>query len=283
MRVLLVGVVVLLLSGPVAAQGTLARTRIDREPTPKLEPPDEPAARSSSGFEPTDDSAGDLWGGLATFGALAVTSPLWAPAVLLNDDLLRCGYFAGHPYAGGYGGYLIVNPTKDDPEFDSLRTWAVRVGIEDGHDFRSVNRLGTLFALDTSSRWGISSRWDYYRERLTGNASDATTLGDFHVTYRIAQAGCIQIHAGLGGRWRFDEHTVDGGGSFLYSADVFLREPVVFSTSVDLGNLDRKFVVRARASFGLQLSHAELLVGYDFLRFGDVNLQGPFAGLRLWF
>jgi hypothetical protein len=70
---------------------------------------------------------------------------------------------------------------------------------------------------------------------------------------------------------------------FLYSADVFPIEPVVISASIDLGNLDNAFVIHGRGTIGWQIDRFELFVGYDFLRIGAVNLQGPLAGLRLWF
>jgi hypothetical protein len=34
---------------------------------------------------------------------------------------------------------------------------------------------------------------------------------------------------------------------------------------------------------GLIHRHWELFGGYDFYRIGAVDLQGPMAGLRLWF
>ena len=40
---------------------------------------------------------------------------------------------------------------------------------------------------------------------------------------------------------------------------------------------------RARATVGVLYRGLELFTGYDYLNIGGVDLQGPLAGLRLWF
>jgi hypothetical protein len=91
------------------------------------------------------------------------------------------------------------------------------------------------------------------------------------------------MHAGLGARLLFDRRTTQGGFNFLYGADFFPVDPVVLSTQIDLGNLPHAFVFHARGTVGWQLGRFELFGGYDFLRIGSTNFQGPLAGLRLWF
>jgi hypothetical protein len=294
-RVLVIGVI-LALASPASAQGILARTRMHPPPSaPEPAPPAPSSTTNSSSSSNTWDGVSDsdagLWGYLAAvgLGTVLATSPLWGPAGIVGDNFDTPAYFPGYPHAVARAGYLVVGPSQDefeagtflDPEY--LKSWGLRAAVEDGHDFGSLNRIGTRIDFDTTCRLGASMHWDYYHDHLGDHLSDETTLGDAHLTVRIAQADWIQMHAGLGGRWRFDEHTVNGGASFLYSADVFLWNPVILSSEVDLGNLDRQFIVRSRTSLGAHLGHCELLAGYDFLRLGSVNLQGPFAGVRLWF
>ena len=50
-----------------------------------------------------------------------------------------------------------------------------------------------------------------------------------------------------------------------------------------MGNLDHAFVTRVRGSVGIQLQHAELFAGYDWLRIGSADLHGPMVGVRFWF
>jgi hypothetical protein len=73
------------------------------------------------------------------------------------------------------------------------------------------------------------------------------------------------------------------GFNITYGGDVFPCKPVVISSSLDLGNLGSASVIRLRGTVGLIHRHWEVFGGYDFYRIGSVDLQGPMAGLRLWF
>jgi hypothetical protein len=108
-------------------------------------------------------------------------------------------------------------------------------------------------------------------------------VGDVNLVYRIAQADWVQMHAGVGGRIWTDRYATYGGFNFTYGADFFPLKPLVISTQLDLGNLSDAFVTRARATVGWQINRLELYGGYDFLRIGSVNFQGPMIGARLWF
>ena len=118
---------------------------------------------------------------------------------------------------------------------------------------------------------------------LGGGQSDETLLGDTELTYRFVQREWVQMHAGLGFRLLADRWDTRAGFNFFYGADVYPVAPLVLSTAVDLGNLDAAFVVHARFTAGVNYRNWELLAGYDFLRVGSVNLQGPLLGLRFWF
>jgi hypothetical protein len=91
------------------------------------------------------------------------------------------------------------------------------------------------------------------------------------------------MHTGLGVRVLADRSDPRAGFNFLYGADLFALNPLVLSTVLDLGNLDAAFVIHMRTTVGIVYRHGELLAGYDFLRIGSVNLQGPLIGLRFWF
>jgi hypothetical protein len=91
------------------------------------------------------------------------------------------------------------------------------------------------------------------------------------------------MYAGLGCRLLTDDRDTRAGVNFVYGGDWFPARPLVVSASCDLGNLDAAFVVRARATVGAAWRRWEVFGGYDFLRIGSVNLQGPMLGLRVWF
>jgi hypothetical protein len=272
----------LLLAAPAArAQGLLERSR--REPA-KAPAADDGPDRCAS--EDDESALGELFGPVA---AVVLGAPFTVPHALLGDDLDRSASFPGHPYARPEGGFLDTalrrEPEAPGPWYDpaALKPWSARAQLENGNNFSGLNRTGAALVFDTGSRFGLSSRWDHFQERLGCGCRDHTTLGDVHLTYRFAQSARAAFHAGAGARWRFDHRDRSGGVSFLYGADFFPVKPLVVSASVELGNLDRNFVVRARASAGWQIGRCELLGGYDFLRLGSVNLQGPFLGVRLSF
>ena len=286
MRPVMVVLVLLSLLPMAGAQGKLQRTREEpaRQPSESADRADTPSSCADEGgfAELFAEPLGAVLG-------LTVAAPFVGPHALLGDSFERSALLPGHPYARPEGGFLEVGLRPEnnhdgallDPPF--LKPWSLRLQLENGNDFDGLNRTGAHLFLDTASRFGVVTRWDHYRERLGCGCWDYTTLGDAHLTFRFAQSAAAQFHAGLGARWRFDRSDTSGGVSFLYGADFFPIDPLVVSTSIDLGNLDRQFVFRARASAGWQVGRCELLGGYDFLRFGSVNLQGPFVGLRLWF
>src|SRR5262249_12885444 len=101
--------------------------------------------------------------------------------------------------------------------------------------------------------------------------------------WRFAQKEWIEMVAGAGARSWTDSIIDRWGFNFHYGADLWPVRPLTVSASVDLGNLGRDFVVETHCQVGLTFRRWELFAGYDFRRIGDVNLQGPYAGLRLWF
>src|SRR5262249_14468895 len=121
------------------------------------------------------------------------------------------------------------------------------------------------------------------RENLGGGRSDATTIGDMNLTYRFAQHEKIQFYAGIGARVLTDPCTTNWGANVLYGFDLFPRKPWIVSALVDGGNLGSAGVIHTRVTAGVAIRHFELIGGYDFMRIGSVNIQGPTAGLRLWF
>src|SRR5262249_7010122 len=154
---------------------------------------------------------------------------------------------------------------------------------EDGNDFRGLNRLNGAFVLDTTTRFGLRTSWNWLDERRPCGCHDDMVLGDINLTYRFAQDERVQMYAGIGARILADPWRTNAGVTVLYGADFFPVRPVVVSPLVDGVNLGSAGVIHARGTVGYCFGRWEAFAGYDFLRIGSVNLQGPLAGLRLWF
>jgi hypothetical protein len=303
---LLSGFLALLLgTSPVAGQGTLERMRLaTHEAQPWLIAPSPPGPpvpappphtlqpAPPNYFSGDASAAGELLG-LAAVGAAAVaTSPFWGPFMLLGEDLGVRGYFPGYPYAVDPSGYMQLDYNGTDPRGAQqthfgdpayLREWSARLAVEDGNDFRGLNRLDGQFFFDTSTRFALQGKWSYFHEDLGGGRSDESFLGDSELTFRFVQREWLQMQTGLGWRLLADRYETRAGVNFVYQADFFPIQPVVVSAAIDLGNLDAAFVVGGRISAGVIYRNWEVLTGYDFLRIGGVNLQGPLLGLRIWF
>jgi hypothetical protein len=275
---------------PTTAQGLLQRARDATHHGPGSPPrPPAPASNSSS---KTDTGAGvggntaeGLEGALLGVGVL-VSMPFVLPAALAGDTYDSWASFPNAPYAPGSSGYLsrdafiseAVHP--GDPMY--LKPWGAWLAVEEGNDLRGLNRVGLSAAVDTAWRLGLRTDWDLFTEN-GGGRTDHSVQGDVSLTFRFVQTEALQMHAGLGARLLADPSDTRGGFNFTYGLDAFPVQPLTVSASCDLGSLDAAFVVRARASVGAVWRNFEVYGGYDFLRIGSVNLQGPTAGLRVWF
>jgi hypothetical protein len=283
---------VLLALWPAVARGQGRIEQIRQEVNqPDSSPPDN--SRSSNSKSSSADCSSSNGDDDSVFGWLlwcGITMPFWLPHYLMDDDFHNFGYFPRYPYPDDYPAYLWQGrwPTArhDSAPEDGLpdtRWWSVRMTVENGNDFNGMNRLGVRATVDTTSRFGIQSNWNYLYESLGGGRHDDTLLGDTNLTFRFAQHEQIQMFTGLGFRVMADRCGTSWGVNFLYGLDYFPARPVVVSAQFDAGNLGSAGVVHGRATLGVVKQHFELFGGYDFQRIGSVNIQGPMLGLRLWF
>jgi hypothetical protein len=136
--------------------------------------------------------------------------------------------------------------------------------------------------LDTTSRWGIDTEWDYRRERLTSGVDQLWT-GDVNVVYRFAQSERAQFYTGLGANWLSDQIGTEAGFNFTYGFDLFPIHPWVLSGSIDWGQLGKATLFHGRGTVGVMLDRFELFTGYDYYNLEGVRLDGLIAGLQVYF
>jgi hypothetical protein len=177
---------------------------------------------------------------------------------------------------------LFTNPwsTRRGKRLD----WCtIDASAEIGSDFDGLTRTGLRLFLDTETRFGVRTDWDYYLERQPCGCYDQMLLGDIMGTFRFLQAEKIEMHVGAGARFLFDSGRDRAGLNLLYSFDLFPTEPVSLFGSAELGGLGNATVWRLRAGLGYNWNWGGLFAGYDRLSIGGAILQGPFVGVRLWF
>jgi hypothetical protein len=291
-----IAVLVLLLGCPssLLAQGVLQRLRyaVHDHPSSPSPPSPNPTNNSNdpaySSIDTTNGETGEaLLLGAGILAGTAIAAPFVLPMMALGDQAGSAPYFPSYPYPLGHPGYMRFDPwISDDPDApnpEGPKPWAVRAAIEDGNDFRGLNRLEGRLFVDTATRLGFRTNWDWFAEDLGNGRTDHTVLGDAEVTIRFVQTESALMHAGVGGRVLTDRHDTRAGFNGLYGIELFPLRPWVLSATVDLGNLDEAFALRARGTLGATFRRWEVYGGYEFQRIGSVNLQGPMLGLRVWF
>jgi hypothetical protein len=201
-------------------------------------------------------------------------------------------YFPRFPYADGYSGYVRVDheliTLQPDlpalpPYFADTKLWSCQFSVEGGSDFDGLTRTGAHVLLDTSYHVGGCFNFNQYKEKLVGGKTDELFVGDANLFISLIRSRRLTDRCGIGLRFMTDERDTDYGVNILYGVDFFPAKPLVVSLAVDGGTLGDTGVIHFRGSMGLCFRHHEIWVGYDCLRIGDVNLQGPFWGWRLWF
>ena len=243
--------------------------------------PSKPRRRDSD--DSGESVVGDVLGGVvgevldeeaAKAVVTVVTSPIWAPQEILEDDGVSPGYFLRYPYADGNVGSMAA---------DEVKAFAGRVLVEGSRDFAGVDRGRGHFLLTSASRLGVQVGWTYMTEEISGGGVDALSIVKARPFYRFAQHAKVQMRIGLGSQWMLDDAGTEEGLSVSYEADFFWQEPLVVSACLEAGGLGNASASGWRVTAGVIVSSAEFYAGYDSVTIGSVTIRGPVAGARVWF
>jgi hypothetical protein len=272
-----------------AQEGRLQEMRDDADGKKHDSRPSNSGKGSDSKNKDSDDDGDSVLG--SVFGPMigfVVISPFVLPVKVLEDDYERSAYFRPYPYAGHSSDYIFFDGDPEHPPAEvGARKWSGRLTLDESNDFRGINRVSGSLLLDTTWRLGLQTDWTYLSERYKNedgtHGNDELLLGDANFVFRFAQHEFAEFRAGLGVRFLSDRDHSRAGFNFTYDADFYLPRPFIFSMQMDGGNVGSAGVFHARATAGVIYERWELYAGYDFMRFGSVNLQGPVFGLRFWF
>jgi hypothetical protein len=241
-----------------------------------------------------DKSSSDSWGddsgdGSSELFLYALAAPWVGPYSVFDPGLKFDGRFTHYPFATSDTGYVLIdrwNQPEGGQHFSERHDtnwYSVRASGEVGSDFDGLTRVGLRLFLDTDSRFGLKTDWDYYSEKLECGCRDEFWIGDVTGTYRFVQNEWLIMHTGVGARFLLDHGHDRAGVNFLYGFDAFPSQPVHLFGSFEGGTLGNAGVLRLHGGAGVNYTHFELFAGYDYLNIGGAILQGPFVGLRLWF
>lgn len=266
---------------------------------PEEESPKQASPASSDQARASDDSDedrrrraryqeenGNFWGQLfePVFGAAivgvgaGVTAPFWGPAVWVEDSYSFSARFADYPYQDDLTGYMYLPAGRSESKSRSLR-----VRSEYADDFAGQQRIGGQVLCESASRFGFDTTTDYRVEDLGRGTYDELWMGDANLVFRFAQSEWLTMRTGLGLNWLSDDCGNDYGFNFTYAGDWFPVKPWIVSSELDAGTLGDAWLLHLRSTAGFNFRHAELFLGYDWTRVGNVDLGGWVSGIRLWY
>ncbi|MBM3969879.1 MAG: hypothetical protein FJ302_08460 [Planctomycetes bacterium] len=281
-------------SAPVSADGLLSSARSEVRDSSSSSP----KSASSPGSHSDEDDDGDsFFGSLLTSlfssdcecdhhqassftgGAVftVLASPWLIPRSILEDkdEVLTMADF---PYAENWDGYFV----NQVPQPEWAKPWSGRFLAESGTNFDGLQKHGGRLRLDTSSRWGLDTEWNFRRETLS-SVHDTLWNGDANLVYRFAQSRRAAFYTGLGVNWLSDRFGGNAGFNFTYGADFYPADPWVISGVIDWGTLGHATMFHGRATVGMMLNRLEVFTGYDYLKLGGTSLPSFVAGVQLHF
>ncbi|MFK7819175.1 MAG: hypothetical protein AB8G99_10680 [Planctomycetaceae bacterium] len=214
--------------------------------------------------------------GVAAMGAVVgVTSPIWAPQKVLDDEG-GPGYFPKYPY-GKHGGSLLFDESRRGAHSSLL----VLQG-DYGSDFDSLSQAHVRFFGERDHRFGFDTEF-FYREEELRPGTDDLWHGDFNLTYRFAQNEHWQFRAGVGVNWLTDDLDTDFGFNATYGVEWFPVKPWVLNSSLDWGRIGSTSLLHLRNTVGVTRSGWGVFTGHDYLRIGDDRINSFIVGLEYRF
>lgn len=199
-----------------------------------------------------------------------------------NSRWFRPRSFLPFPYAWGYQGYDAPVETADR----SPRGVAVIASLDGGLALSSIGRGGVGLRV-LGSVLEFELRYSAFVEP-TNEQTLWAALGRYRGAVALADSADVRLRV-FGGLL----HWVDDGGSEFgfeggLGLDAFPAEPWVLSFDLSGGLVGRAGLVGLRGSVGYLVGPVELQLGWQHESLiptvsGDnVDLSGPFVGLRLW-
>lgn len=185
---------------------------------------------------------------------------------------------APYPYHGEWPGWYA--PVATDQPGKGI---GGQVYAEYGHIENDLQRfaLGGQVML---SGFTIRSEWNRYIEEVDGG-HDTLTLGTIDAELGITVLSYARIGIGVGATIYHDDVGTESGACFVLSAQGFPIKPVVLDgvlTYGQVGDWDTE-IMTLRGTIGAVWNRYEAYAGWQLTSIGGVDLDGPTAGVRVWF
>jgi hypothetical protein len=191
---------------------------------------------------------------------------------------------AGVPYVQQHPGFL-----GDRREGGPGRLVGAQVQTEFGMIERDLQRYGVGGRVWLTAFAQISTDYHRYFEQRESGGHDTLTVGCTDLSLGIPITTRGHLHLGVGVLTYHDGIGGEAGAAFAAGFDVFPVRPLVLSVAGNVGSISsdsdegRTSMGMLRASLGACIDRFEIYGGWQSTWIGQVQLDGPMAGVRVWF
>lgn len=190
--------------------------------------------------------------------------------------------FLKYPYEDDNKGHAVQSP-REDRYRPGRELWG-RIAAEGGFIPKNHGR----------ARLGLRAGTDFLE--LDSAAQAVTGLPGRHAFYVgstslsypfVGERGTVRFGGGL--RYhvlgRLPSGGIAEGGvgwNLATSTDIFPIKPLVISSQLEVGQVQRRWTVQWRASAGVVLRGVEVMASLDYFAMKGLRFGGPMFGVRLW-
>jgi hypothetical protein len=249
------------------------------------------SSSSSSVSHYQDDDDDDSFGG-ALFGFVfeGLGELVYATFLWPSDTSLIVGALA-HPYAE-------TTPSAENPAASLTyagyyapvghaqpgRIFSGDLSAEGGWIDDDLQRYSLGGRLNISA-FVLRTEWSRYVEERADGGHETLNLGTIDAELGVTFGTYGRLGLGLGATITHDSISTEAGPCVALALDVFPLQPVILSgalTYAKVGDYDTE-IFTWRATLGGIWKRYELYGGWQSTSIGSVELDGPTAGLRVWF
>ncbi len=245
-----------------------------------------PSSSSSSHVSQYDDDDDDdsLFGDLLGVVFYGIGRGVYQAFIWPGDPPRVVGALT-HPYATDptaeqpYAGYYAPVGNTDRGRVVSGDLSAEGGWIDD--DLQRYTLAGRL----NLSAFVLRTEWSRYLEERADGGHDSLTIGTIDAELGITFGTYGRLGLGLGATITDDSISTEAGPCVAVGLDVFPIKPLILSgalTYAKVGDYDTE-ILTWRATIGGIWKRYELYGGWQSTSVGSVDLDGPTAGLRMWF
>lgn len=287
-----------------AEDGKLKRAREEVRPPPRSQPSPSPSPSSttypsSSTVRGNYSSNDDDWSWLGFFFGVS-DGPLRAAPSGGGYHSSRSHGLLAYPYAENRRGWLVdesesVPATITPDEAKVINAKRPRLFGTGGTVRGEWSDCGdgleryAVAAQVSFTYLRLDTEWQRYIEHLPGGGTDSLTLGSIGAAINIAADDTVTVIAGLGLSTFHDRYGNESGWYGKLGVDLFPIRPLIISVEIHGGWIradefdSETFLGGGRATAGLIWNRFEAYGGWQATWIESVTLDGPVAGLRLWF